>query len=85
MTNLARPAPSMDPRVVEAAKEAAEAVVQTYSESLYGNGLSLDVFAVAIASELGAAGWIRKRRRMDGDPLPTDEEIEEIRDRGATA
>jgi hypothetical protein len=75
----------MDPRVVADAEACLAQVEKTYAPLIEGHGLDSRTAMLAVLSMMGERGWIRKRRRLDGDPLPTDEEIEAIKSDGATA
>jgi len=85
MTTKARSEPEMDPRVIADGMECLAIVERTYAPMIEGHGLSSEVAVKAVLSLMGERGWIRKRRRLPNDPLPTDEEIEVIKSDGATA
>lgn len=74
-----RCAPQMDPRVVAAAEKAAESYLTTFASQIaYAGGHDPKHMARFVASYLGAAGFIRKRRDSDCDGEP---DIDAVKDR----
>lgn len=74
-----RCAPQMDPRVVAAAEKAAESYLTTFASQIeYAGGHDPKHMARFVASYLGAAGFIRKRRDSDCDNEP---DLDAVKDR----
>jgi len=84
MTDLPRPLPEMDQRIVDCALDGLDKARKQFAPLLEKGQLTDERMVMYVVSYLGAQGWIRKRRKTDID-IPTEEEIEEIRERGATA
>lgn len=74
-----RCAPQMDPRVVASAEKAAESYLTTFASQIeYAGGHDPKHMARFVASYLGAAGFIRKRRDTDCDNEP---DLDAVKDR----
>ncbi|CAE7611223.1 unnamed protein product, partial [Symbiodinium necroappetens] len=64
-----RSEPEMAPRVIADALKCLAEVEELYAPLIEGHGLSSEIAVKAVLSKMGERGWIRKRRRMDGEFL----------------